>query len=45
MPVENPDFPGFIKPMLATLAEKPFSGEEWIFEVKYDGYRVIATAV
>ena len=40
---ENSRFPGFIKPMLATLSEKPFSGEEWIFELKYDGYRVIAT--
>jgi bifunctional non-homologous end joining protein LigD len=35
-------FPGFIKPMFATLADKPFSGEGWIFELKYDGYRVIA---
>jgi bifunctional non-homologous end joining protein LigD len=41
--IESQDFPGFIKPMLATLAERPFSGEGWIFEVKYDGYRVIAT--
>ncbi len=28
--------------MLATLAEHPFSGDEWLFEVKYDGVRVLA---
>ncbi|MGH2405627.1 MAG: DNA ligase D [bacterium] len=27
---------------LATLAEAPFSGKEWLFEVKYDGVRVLA---
>ncbi|MFL5764074.1 MAG: DNA ligase D [Bacteroidia bacterium] len=31
-----------IRPMLASLAEKPFDDENWIFEVKYDGYRAIA---
>jgi bifunctional non-homologous end joining protein LigD len=35
-------FPGNIKPMLATLTDKPFSSPEWIFEIKWDGYRVIA---
>jgi bifunctional non-homologous end joining protein LigD len=29
--------------MLATLAEHPFSGKEWLFEVKYDGVRVLAS--
>ncbi len=28
--------------MLATLQERPFSGPEWIFEIKYDGVRVLA---
>ena len=28
--------------MLAKHAEKPFNSEEWIFEVKWDGYRAIA---
>ncbi len=28
--------------MLATLAERPPSGVEWCFEVKYDGVRVLA---
>ena len=29
-------------PMLATLQEMPPSGAQWIFEIKYDGVRVIA---
>ncbi len=29
--------------MLAKAADAPFSDEEWLFEVKYDGYRVVAT--
>ena len=32
--------PGFIKPQLATLKAKAPSGEQWIHEIKYDGYRV-----
>jgi bifunctional non-homologous end joining protein LigD len=28
--------------ILATLAERPFSGKEWLFEIKYDGVRVLA---
>lgn len=32
----------FIAPMLATLAEQPFDNPEWIFEMKWDGYRAIA---
>jgi bifunctional non-homologous end joining protein LigD len=31
-----------IKPMLATLIEKPFNDPDWIFEVKWDGYRAVA---
>jgi bifunctional non-homologous end joining protein LigD len=30
------------KPMLARTAEAPFSSENWIFEVKWDGIRAIA---
>jgi DNA ligase D-like protein (predicted ligase)/DNA ligase D-like protein (predicted 3'-phosphoesterase) len=29
------------KPMLAKVADKPFSGKDWIFEVKWDGFRAI----
>lgn len=32
----------YIKPMLATLCDKPFSDSGWIFEVKWDGYRAIS---
>jgi len=30
--------------MLATLTDKPFDDPEWIFETKWDGFRVIAVA-
>ena len=32
--------PGFIKPQLATLRTKAPQGEQWLHEIKYDGYRV-----
>ncbi len=28
--------------MLAKLVSKPFSGKDWIFELKWDGFRDIA---
>lgn len=34
--------PKDIKPMLATLVDTPFDKKDWIFEVKWDGYRTIA---
>lgn len=34
--------PKFIKPMLATLAKEAFDNAEWLFEIKWDGYRAIA---
>ncbi len=30
------------KPMLAKVAAEPFSGKDWVFEVKWDGFRAIA---
>ena len=30
------------EPMLATLGRRPFSGPGWLFELKYDGVRVLA---
>jgi bifunctional non-homologous end joining protein LigD len=33
---------GSIEPMMATLAEKPPRGGDWLFEVKWDGVRAIA---
>ena len=32
--------PGFIKPQLATLKVKAPSGDQWLHEIKFDGYRV-----
>ena len=34
--------PHGVRPMLATLVRAPFDDREWIFEVKWDGYRAIA---
>ena len=34
--------PHMITPMLATQVDKPFDHPEWVFEVKWDGYRAIA---
>ncbi len=34
--------PRFLEPMLATLADDPFDDPEWISEIKWDGYRVMA---
>lgn len=31
-----------LDPMLATLATKPFDDDDWLFEVKFDGYRIQA---
>ena len=35
--------PGRYKPMLATLTEAVPTGDEWLHEVKWDGYRAIVT--
>jgi bifunctional non-homologous end joining protein LigD len=32
--------PGFIKPQLATLKAKAPSGDQWLHEIKFEGYRV-----
>ncbi len=34
--------PAFIEPMKATLADRAFSDPGWLFEVKWDGYRIEA---
>jgi bifunctional non-homologous end joining protein LigD len=34
--------PHLIRPMLATLAAAPFDHPDWLFEVKWDGYRAVA---
>jgi len=35
-------FPKTISPMLATLVDKPFDEEGWLYEIKWDGYRAVA---
>ncbi|HEY4206370.1 MAG TPA: hypothetical protein VGM31_06150 [Puia sp.] len=34
--------PRDIKPMLATLVDTPFDNPDWIYEIKWDGYRVVS---
>jgi bifunctional non-homologous end joining protein LigD len=36
------DMPAGIEPMLATLVDHPPRGDEWLYEVKWDGIRAIA---
>lgn len=33
--------PAFVAPMMPTLVEAPPEGDDWIHEVKYDGYRTL----
>jgi bifunctional non-homologous end joining protein LigD len=34
--------PGSFEPMLCQTAEAPFSSSDWVFELKYDGFRMLA---
>jgi bifunctional non-homologous end joining protein LigD len=34
--------PKSLQPMLATLADAPFDEKGWLFEDKYDGFRMVA---
>jgi bifunctional non-homologous end joining protein LigD len=34
--------PAFVAPQLASLVAEPPAGNEWLHEIKYDGYRAIA---
>ncbi|MDD3521210.1 MAG: DNA ligase D, partial [Actinomycetota bacterium] len=38
---KSSDIPS-LRPMLATLTEKEFDSSQWIYEIKWDGYRVIS---
>jgi bifunctional non-homologous end joining protein LigD len=40
-PVKRP-MPAKIHPMLAESVNDPFDGEDWLFEIKWDGYRAVA---
>ncbi|MGI9102049.1 MAG: non-homologous end-joining DNA ligase [Terriglobales bacterium] len=39
---EKASMPRAIRPMLATLVDEPFNSAEWLYEVKWDGFRAIA---
>ena len=39
--IDDP-FPHDLSPMKATLVDEPFSKKDWIYEIKWDGYRAIA---
>jgi bifunctional non-homologous end joining protein LigD len=34
--------PTIVRPMLATPIAKPFDNPDWVFEIKWDGYRAVA---
>src|ERR1700688_4253939 len=34
--------PAVIHPMLATITDKSFDNPDWLFEIKWDGYRAVA---
>jgi bifunctional non-homologous end joining protein LigD len=39
-PVKRP-MPSAIHPMLAESRDEPFDGKDWLFEIKWDGYRAV----
>ncbi len=41
-PANEVRMPGFVAPQLATLADAAPSGNGWLHEIKYDGYRTLA---
>jgi len=42
MAADKDRIPFRVAPMLATLVRKPFHKPRWIYEEKYDGYRILA---
>jgi bifunctional non-homologous end joining protein LigD len=34
--------PRVVQPMLATVTREPFTDEDWVYAVKWDGYRIMA---
>ena len=39
---EKRPMPKIVRPMLATLVDEPFDDAEWLYELKFDGYRAVA---
>jgi bifunctional non-homologous end joining protein LigD len=42
--ISKTSMPADVVPMLATLTNEPFDGEQWLFEIKWDGYRAVGYA-
>ncbi len=40
--IKKTAMPRDISPMLATLTNEPFDNPEWLYEIKWDGYRAVA---
>ncbi|NWK96315.1 DNA ligase D [Sphingobium lactosutens] len=40
----SPRPPAFVKPQLATLVDSVPTGNDWLHEIKYDGYRALISA-
>lgn len=40
--LKSTSFPDFISPQLATLVNEPPQGNQWLHEIKFDGYRILA---
>jgi len=40
--VRRSEMPASIRPMLAMPTEKAFDNPDWVFEIKWDGYRAVA---
>lgn len=44
LPMARPaPLPETLKPQLATLVAQPPAGDNWLHEIKFDGYRIVAT--
>jgi len=43
-PGQRPKLPKFVEPALATLVDDVPAGKEWLFEIKFDGYRTLTSA-
>jgi bifunctional non-homologous end joining protein LigD len=39
---DDPKFPTFVEPQLASLRDAPPEGDDWLHELKFDGYRIQA---
>jgi bifunctional non-homologous end joining protein LigD len=42
--VKRAKLPAFVEPMMATLVDDVPDGRDWVFEMKFDGYRALAAA-